>query len=250
MPPSYPYPYRKRAPSQITPRPRTPAPKETLYFAFGTNLSLTQMADRCPDSRFIGRAVLRGHRWQINQRGHANIVANIVANADRWSRVEGLVYLLTAADEAALDSWEGGVAVAAHKTHVDVELFSAHPTLVGRKVVEVVDHAVRLVPEASNPRGLRKDRSVSVMTYVDGCRVVDGGVVLPECVQPLSRGLDNASLLGLPERWMHEVVYPVVRPRATQTPNQDRNQGQCQGQCQGQNQNQTQITTDVAMGGA
>ncbi|KAA8572454.1 hypothetical protein EYC84_003074 [Monilinia fructicola] len=52
--------------------PETP----TLYFAYGSNLSLTQMKARCPNSTYYGLGVLQGYRWIINQRGYANIVSD------------------------------------------------------------------------------------------------------------------------------------------------------------------------------
>lgn len=56
-----------------TPDPTTPKP-QTLYFAYGSNLSLAQMKMRCPDSIFVGMGLLQDYRWIVNQRGYANIV--------------------------------------------------------------------------------------------------------------------------------------------------------------------------------
>ncbi|TGO66710.1 hypothetical protein BELL_0938g00010 [Botrytis elliptica] len=53
--------------------PSTPSP-QTLYFAYGSNLSLKQMKTRCPDSTYVGTGVLQNYRWIVNQRGYANIV--------------------------------------------------------------------------------------------------------------------------------------------------------------------------------
>ncbi|OAQ59544.1 AIG2-like family domain-containing protein [Pochonia chlamydosporia 170] len=75
---------------------------ENLYFSYGSNLHLIQMARRCPGSIFKGRATLPGYRWQINERG----VANVVPSAD-GSCVEGLVYSITPEDEKVLDRSEG-----------------------------------------------------------------------------------------------------------------------------------------------
>ncbi|KAI2469785.1 hypothetical protein F4781DRAFT_431001 [Annulohypoxylon bovei var. microspora] len=47
---------------------------EVLYFAYGSNLSPTQMHDRCPSSPPVGLAHLSGWTWLINERGYANIV--------------------------------------------------------------------------------------------------------------------------------------------------------------------------------
>ncbi|KAF5879268.1 uncharacterized protein Bfra_006474 [Botrytis fragariae] len=51
----------------------TPSP-QTLYFAYGSNLSLSQMQTRCPDSTCVGIGVLQDYRWIVNQRGYANII--------------------------------------------------------------------------------------------------------------------------------------------------------------------------------
>jgi hypothetical protein len=47
-----------------------------LYFAYGSNLSTTQMKQRCPRSTPLGLAHLPGWMWMINERGYANIVQN------------------------------------------------------------------------------------------------------------------------------------------------------------------------------
>lgn len=89
---------------------------DRLYFAYGSNLSLAQMAHRCPDSIFLGKATLDGHRWQVNDRGVANLVP--VSQSGRKKKghggegendvvVEGLLYAISAADERRLDRFEG-----------------------------------------------------------------------------------------------------------------------------------------------
>ncbi len=71
------------------------------YFAYGSNIHLSQMARRCPSSTFIGKAILPGFRWQINTRG----VANVVESSDHV--VEGLLYDVSCQDERVLDRSEG-----------------------------------------------------------------------------------------------------------------------------------------------
>jgi hypothetical protein len=75
------------------------------YFAFGSNMCLAQMAERCPGSCYIGKAVLRGYRWQINQRHVANIVR--ADDGDNATVVEGLVFSITEQDRRTLDRKEG-----------------------------------------------------------------------------------------------------------------------------------------------
>lgn len=114
--------------------PRQVAPLErsrSLYFAYGSNLQLKQMAKRCPDSQFQGRARLHNFRWQINDRGFANVIP------DPNACVEGLVYLLSAEDEERLDRSEG-VPTAYQKKWTEVEFFPTTAKLGGRKVTEML----------------------------------------------------------------------------------------------------------------
>ena len=73
-----------------------------VYFGYGSNLSPRTMKQRCPDSLFIGLAVLKGWRWQINETGYANIVP-----AEAEDEVYGSLCFLSYRDEKALDESEG-----------------------------------------------------------------------------------------------------------------------------------------------
>ena len=78
-----------------------------LYFAYGSNMSRRQMAERCPDHELIGKALLPDHALcfprssPVRNCGVAGIVAK--AGAEVW----GVVYRLNARDLAALDRREG-----------------------------------------------------------------------------------------------------------------------------------------------
>lgn len=94
---------------------------DRLYFAHGSNISPEQMAHRCPDSIFLGKATLPEYRWQVNERGVANVVPvpKRSPQEDRKGRrgrnrddgddavVEGLVYAISEEDERKLDLYEG-----------------------------------------------------------------------------------------------------------------------------------------------
>ena len=77
-----------------------PAPRH-LYFAYGSNLCVRQMALRCPDAADPRPAVLSDHDWLINQRGVAT-VEPVAGN-----QVHGVLWQISAGDLAALDSAEG-----------------------------------------------------------------------------------------------------------------------------------------------
>ncbi|GAB5901845.1 MULTISPECIES: poly-gamma-glutamate hydrolase family protein [Mycolicibacterium] len=71
------------------------------YFAYGSNLCVTQMAQRCPGAINPRPARLDGHDWLINQRGVAT-----VEPLDGY-QVHGVLWHVTDHDLAALDSAEG-----------------------------------------------------------------------------------------------------------------------------------------------
>lgn len=79
-------------------------------------MCLDQMADRCPSSIFKGRGRLMGYRWQINERGVANIVTS------RNDCVEGLVYDIDKSSRRQLDKSEGVSRGYYDTEHVPIEL--------------------------------------------------------------------------------------------------------------------------------
>lgn len=78
-----------------------------LYFAYGSNLSETQMTERCPGSVPLHAARLAGYRLAFG--GHStrrNGGVATILSAAREVFVPGLLYRLTPQDLAALDGWE------------------------------------------------------------------------------------------------------------------------------------------------
>jgi len=71
------------------------------YFAYGSNLWVQQMAQRCPDAIDPRRATLADHDWLINERGVATV------EPFSGSKVHGVVWQLSDRDMATLDSAEG-----------------------------------------------------------------------------------------------------------------------------------------------
>src|SRR5580692_10941243 len=71
------------------------------YFAYGSNLCVEQMAQRCPDAVDPRPAILSDHDWLINERGVAT-VEPLAGN-----EVHGVLWQLSDHDLAVLDSAEG-----------------------------------------------------------------------------------------------------------------------------------------------
>ena len=76
-------------------------PSKIMYFAYGSNLCIRQMDNRCPSNSKIGIGKLQGYRWIITQRGYANVVKS--SNDDVW----GVIYEISIIDEEKLDVYEG-----------------------------------------------------------------------------------------------------------------------------------------------
>ena len=73
--------------------------KTKLYFAYGMNTNQEEMAYRCPTAVALGKAVLPGYRFEFKS------FATIVPSPGE--QVEGVLWTITDADEAALDILEG-----------------------------------------------------------------------------------------------------------------------------------------------
>ncbi len=99
---------------------------KTIYLAYGSNLNLEQMAQRCPTAKPIGTAVLQDYQLLFRGR-NGGAVATVEPVKD--SSVPVLLWEITPADELALDRYEG-FPFLYRKEKVKVKL--------GRKTVETM----------------------------------------------------------------------------------------------------------------
>ncbi|CAI7656563.1 unnamed protein product [Penicillium crustosum] len=166
------------------------------YFAFGSNMNLTQMADRCPGSTFIGKATLRGYKWQINQRHVANIVkvTEHVSSgpADQGDVVEGLVFSVTDKDRRTLDRKEG-IKLGVYERVVLNVLLERHPTLTEKKTAIVRD---KLQDESydigENAANSQPKQSVLSKRPLPSVRCPPAEVEKIEAITYLSTRMENA----------------------------------------------------------
>ena len=104
-----------------------------LYFSYGSNMHLQQMAARCPDSRLFAKGILRGYKWQINNRGGANVV-----EGGREDFVEGIVFTVSPSDVQALRYYENVERKYYVEEELDIEVERIRDTaLEGRNPAEV-----------------------------------------------------------------------------------------------------------------
>lgn len=88
-----------------------------VYFTYGSNMHIQQMADRCPDSRLFAVGILRSYKWEINSRGVANVI-----QGNREDFVEGIMFTVSPDDVRALRLHEGVDAQLYCEREFDVEV--------------------------------------------------------------------------------------------------------------------------------
>jgi len=146
-----------------------------LYFGYGSNLWLNQMANRCPGSTFVSVASLKDWKWIINVRGYANIIPS------PGDVVYGMVYAITPPNEQHLDICEG-VPYAYVKQMHEVEMLDG-------KVVE----------------GL---------VYVDILRLKEGQI-RQEYIARMDHGISDALEKGMPEWYIKKYLVPAIHRNKT-----------------------------------
>ncbi|EIN03906.1 hypothetical protein PUNSTDRAFT_47894 [Punctularia strigosozonata HHB-11173 SS5] len=161
----------------------------TLYFAYGSNLWLEQMALRCPNSPYVGMAVLRDWRWIINERGYATIVP---APGDI---VVGMVYALVPEDEMRLDRNEG-----------------VPFAYVTESLKATVTWAGAALSQASND-GNRDGEEVELLVYVDHERVLES-TPNEEYVWRMNMGIADALARGMTLEYVEKYLRPFIRAEA------------------------------------
>ena len=79
--------------------------KRKLYCAYGSNLCVEQMVQRCPTAKVTGAGTVDGYRLKFRG-GYGSAVATIEAT-NKEAKIPVLVWLITEKDEEALDRYEG-----------------------------------------------------------------------------------------------------------------------------------------------
>ncbi|KAK7426777.1 hypothetical protein QQZ08_006677 [Neonectria magnoliae] len=188
------------------------------YFAYGSNLHLRQMKRRCPESKFIGCARLSHHRWQINERGYANVVEA----EGQW--VDGLVYEIDEKDEARLDINEGVSKNAYTKRYMTVLLHRAQSPLYRRPTAWIVDKGgPAKVRQLANEEGHQhveypQHWQQDVLVYISLNYILDSKPK-EEYVSRINFGINDARALGLGDDYITNCIRPFVPPNQKKAQN-------------------------------
>ena len=79
--------------------------EKKLYFAYGSNMDLNQMAFRCPDAEVLETVRLEGYRLAFRSNGGNRGVATILPDPD--SHVDGVLWEISPEEERNLNFYEG-----------------------------------------------------------------------------------------------------------------------------------------------
>lgn len=191
-----------------------------LYFAYGSNLSVVQMRQRCENdteqsSRPVAVAYLPSWRWQINQRGYANVIPcrgfdqpPADTGTDIGPGVYGVLYDMTEADERVMDRYED---VDLNHSNLpstnDVWPIGMRPKEQGNGDYNKWYLDVRIVKRLLPGLDLRA--SERVLVYVDEPMVIDSQP-RTEYIGRINRGLEESVPLGIPQEWVDEVVRKFI----------------------------------------
>jgi len=158
----------------------------TLYFAYGSNLSLHQMRERCPSSTYVGVGILRGWTWIISARGYANLVAAPSSEVGTCNNlIYGLVYELPPQDESRLDGYEGVPWDYTKEWH-PIELWEEKTG-------------------ASSKPLVTPGTMMQALVYIDRIRVKEDQPK-KEYIGRMRRGIFEAAQKGIPMEWMEAVM--------------------------------------------
>ncbi|KAL4744128.1 hypothetical protein BDV11DRAFT_3085 [Aspergillus similis] len=179
--------------------------KHKIYFSYGGNIYLKRMVKRCPSARYLGVAKLPGYRWQINERGYANVVEVPTETRKSPTTVQGLCYLIGAEDELKLDRAEG-VPTAYQKRVVRVELILAKSSLAGRDVSEIASLSGE---ELKAGCGRGEVELVEALAYVSKDYIKDGPP-RGEYAATMRLGLRDALELGMSREYARAIERVVA----------------------------------------
>lgn len=209
----------------------------TLYFAYGSNLSPSQMRLRCsgrPEQSAIPVAITRlnGYSWYITERGYAN-VKPVTPQTDKQQPVHsheslsphqyvsGVVYDMAPDDVTYLDGFEGcGPRMDPHpKENPDPVRRKRVPHLQRHRDYNKHYLPVTVVKWLVDPTQLGINNAdvgdeIDVLVYVDEQRLEEGDIV-PSYVGRMNRAINESAVIGMPLDWMESVMRKWVDPGVT-----------------------------------
>lgn len=193
----------------------------TVYFGYGSNMWQAQMRARCPTSKYLGIARLKGYKWIIYERGYANVVKlpeSVDVRKDKkpdyTHEVWGLVYSLQEDDEKRLDGNEG-VPIAYQKESIECEFWPAKPNTEDRLERHGVTYELSA---ASHPNIGTSPTKQKMLVYINH-KLVKESSPKEEYIYRMNQGIHDALEEGIPSAYVQQVMrrfIPEQSPEAVQ----------------------------------
>lgn len=205
-----------------------------FYFAYGSNLSPTQMRLRCEhDPSTSGRplAIARIERWRwlICERGYANVVpprewrvgrqishgelVSVSSSAGTEEADEdeendvvfGVLYEMTPEDEYLLDGYEGVDHSAPASQYGDRVPIAIRPREQEHGAYNKWYVPAKVTKWLVAEKTANEEHDVTALVYVDEKRVTVGAPKF-EYVGRMNRAIRESVELGMPEKWVESVM--------------------------------------------
>ncbi|KAI0384472.1 hypothetical protein F5Y04DRAFT_248420 [Hypomontagnella monticulosa] len=187
-----------------------------LYFSYGSNMHLKQMAARCPESTLFAKGILRNHRWYINSRGGAN-----VAEANQDNYVEGIVFTVPPSNIEILRGYEG-VAKGFYvekKFDIEIEPFG-DPVFENLKPSEAVKILATYEPRPSADGAKSKPNHETklevekivrkALVYISSDQYLSPGTIRDEYIGRMQLSIADARILGVSQHYVETSLHPYI----------------------------------------
>lgn len=210
---------------------QTPIKPRHLYFAYGSNLSPTQMRMRCTvnpknSSKPLAIAILHKWRWLICEAGYANVLpppgmrvgpqhsdlVRQVPISGTEDAVYGILYEMDSGDERILDGYEGidhcaEEADGIGQVGVDVRPREQAEGAYNKWYVSA--EVVQWIDDGEHPLKTASGGQVPVLVYVDEERLIVGPPK-KSYTPRMNRAIREAAEVGVSKRWLDEVLRKFI----------------------------------------
>lgn len=196
------------APPQQQQQQTQQQPETLLYFAFGSNLSSTQMRSRCPGAEAVGLAFLPGYDFIINERGFANVVCSTATSTTATTGGSSTSTTTATATAAPGAARQGGVYGVLYRLSSPAE---KHRLDRHEGVPWAYEDLVLGVEQLSGGDGATLPaRMVRALVYVDRARV-SPSAPRAEYVMRMNTGIREAGAeWGLPRGYVRDVMRRYI----------------------------------------
>lgn len=175
------------------------------------------MRQRCPTSKYLGIARLKGYKWIIYDRGYANIVEEKHSESpalnqkhDYTHECWGLVYSLEKPDEERLDGNEG-VPVAYKKEWIECELWPTSESSSDAIAAEAMEN-ITFRWAKGKPDTSKEPKKVDMLVYINRDMTKETPPK-KEYIYRMNMGIKDAVKEGMPEEYVRQVLRKYIPDR-------------------------------------